>query len=568
MRNKILYNKYFRIIVVISVIIIINLLCSLKYFRIDLTSEKKYTLSPTALKIIKSLDEPVYFHVYLDGDLPAGFKRLQRSVSELLDEFKAYNKKNIQFKFINLNDIKDEKEKQSIIEVIVNKDIQPVNINVRDKNGGTTQKLIFPGIIVAYSGRDISLNILENNQLLSGEENLNNSIENLEYYFIYAINRIIKTKKQKIAFIEGHGELNEYEVADITRELSQDYKIDRVTINGLSGVLKEYSLIIIAAPVEMFNEKDKFIIDQYLMQGGKILWYLDAVEVFADSLAKYGTTYGVPVDVNLEDMLFRYGLRINPVLVQDEQCAIIPVNTSMPGQASKFVPAPWLYFPLLTGNLNHPITKNLNLIKSEYLNTIDTVGENKELKKTVLLQSSMYSRIKRMPSYISLSEVMENQGEIDFNMQFLPVALLLEGRFESVFRNRKISNFTNNIKDFKDKSLPTKMIVIADGNIIRNNIRQKPDGLLIEPIGYDRYTNQTYGNKDFILNTVSYLTDESGLIELRSRTITLRLLNKPVVAKNRFLIQILSVFLPVAIVILFGIIYHLFRIRKYSIKIL
>ncbi len=564
MKIKNLKNRYFYLLIIIIAIIATNLISSLKFFRIDLTSEQRYTLTEKSKEIVKNLSEPVYFHIYLAGDLPLSFKRLQRSTNELINELKAYNKKNIQFKFINLNDIKDKTEREAIFTELTNKGIQPTNINLHDEDGGLIQKIVLPGVIVTFSSKEVVLNILENNPALNGEENLNQSIENLEYKFVDAIYRLTKDKKEKIAFIEGHDELNEYQVADITRELSDQYVIDRVTINGIHHILDPYSLIIIADPETPYNEKDKFIIDQYLMNGGKLLWLLDAGEVFPDSLAKYGNTFCIPKDVNLSDQLFRYGVRINPVIINDVQCALIPVNSTMSGQPSKFVPAPWLYFPLLNGNPNHPITKNLNMVKAEYANTIDTVGETQEQVKTILLKSSMYCKLKTIPSQISLSEVMESSEKQNFNLCYLNIAVLIEGKFESVFKNRMINDYISENSTFKEISNDTKMVIIADGDIIKNNVRHKANGIMIEPLGYDRYTNQTYGNKDFIVNSVNYLVEKSGLIELRSRSIKLRLLNKQAVAKYKVLIQLINIIFPVLIIIIFGVIYNLYRNNKYS----
>jgi len=557
-------NRYINLIIILIIIIVINIVTSYKFFRIDLTSEKRYTLSDKSTTIVKNISEPIYFHIYLAGDLPISFKRLQRATTELLNELKAYNKKNIQYKLINLSEINNNKERQNLFNELAEKGVQPTNVNIRDKEGGYIQKIVMPGVLATLNGKEVVINILENNPALSGDENLNNSIENLEYKFLEAINRLISDKKEKIAFIEGHGELDEYNVADITRELSKQYKIDRVAINSINKILDQYSLIIIAKPTKLYNKKDKFIIDQFLMNGGKILWFIESGKVFADSLAKYGQTISLINDVNLTDQLFRYGVRINPVLVNDIQCALIPINTSLPGQPSKFVPAPWLYFPLINGNPIHPITKNLNMVKAEYINTIDTVGESVRLKKTILLRSSKYCEIKSIPSRISLAEAIEKIDNIKFNYKYLPLAILVEGRFESVFKNRMLNDFINDKNQYKELSNVTKMVVVADGDIIKNNIRQKPNGIMIEPLGYDRYTNQTYGNKEFILNTINYLVDKTELIELRSRNIELRLLDKQKVNKYRIIIQLINIIIPVILITIFGILYTIYRHKKYT----
>ena len=344
------------------------------------------------------------------------------------------------------------------------------------------------------------------------------------------------------------------------------YNIDRVTINGIDNILDNYELIVVAKPGLPYNENDKYIIDQFIMNGGKVFWLIDAVGVFTDSLAKYGTTFGFYNDVNLNDQLFQYGIRINPILVQDIQSAIIPVNTSLPGSPSKFVPAPWYYHPLIIGLQEHPITNNLSMIKAEYINSIDTVGENNDVKKSVLLRSSRLSKIKNIPARISLSEVMEEIPENYFTTGYVPLAILLEGQFKSNFINRNIKNYTSNTNKFKELSVPNKMLIVADGDIIRNNVRERADGRMIEPLGYDRYTNQIYGNKEFIINAVNYLLAESELINLRSRTLEMRLLDNQKIIESRFLIQVVNIIIPIALLIIFGIIYNFYRKKVYATK--
>ncbi len=557
-------QKNIILFILIIIIVIVNYISSIKFFRIDLTSEKRHTLSKQTKEIIKNLDNPVYIHIYIDGDLPIGFKRLQRTTKEMIEEFRAYAKSNVQYKFINPSESTNLEEREMIYTELADKGIQPISINLKDREGGMSQKLIFPGAIASYSGKELPVNLLENNPGLTGEENLNNSIEGLEYKFSSTIKRITTDEKLKIAFIEGNDELDEYEIADITAELAKYYIIERVTINGINHILDSYALVIIAKPLKPFIEKDKFIIDQYLMRGGKLFWLIDAVNLEAGSLSTQGSAFAFYQATNLEDQLFRYGVRINPVLVEDLQSAIIPVNTSIEGQQPNFVPAPWLYFPLINGSPEHPITRNLNMIKAEYISTIDTVGENYDLKKTVLLHSSDYSRIKIIPAMISISEVMEEQDERTFTNKYLSLGILLEGQFESVFQNRIITEYSENIDDFISRSKSTKMIVIADGDVIRNNVRQRADGYIIEPLGYDRYTSHTFGNKQFIMNAVNYLTDESGLIELRSKEIELRLLNRQKIFQSRLKWQFVNIIIPCLVIILFGFIYNLIRKQRFS----
>jgi ABC-2 type transport system permease protein len=403
-----------------------------------------------------------------------------------------------------------------------------------------------------------------NNPAFSAEQNLNNSIQGLEYEFVDAIRKITTKKRKRIAFIEGQGELDEYYTGDITRALNEYYDIDRVTIKEYVNILEPYDAIIIAGPTQEYTEKSKFIVDQYIMNGGKVLWFLESIQVSMDSLSTHSSTFALMNDVNLRDQLFKYGVRVNPNIIQDVQCAVIPVNTAVQGSQPKFAPAPWLYFPLLVAPDNNPITKNLNMIKAEFPSVIDLL-ENSGVNKKVILSSSANSRVLNIPLLVSLQEVKEQLDPRDFNQTNNPVAVVLEGRFESVFKNRLINQYLNGQQlEFKEKSEPTKMIVVSDADIIRNDIRRRADGMFITPLGYDRYTKQTYGNKEFVMNAVHYLIDESGILDMRSREFKLRLLDKSKILEERTKWQLMNVVLPVVFILLFAVLVTYLRKKKYT----
>ncbi|HYX07092.1 MAG TPA: gliding motility-associated ABC transporter substrate-binding protein GldG [Bacteroidales bacterium] len=552
------------LIVSVFVIILAGFILSFTFFQVDLTAEKRYTLSDQSVEILDSLNDMVYVKVYLDGDLPPGFERMKRSVKQLLDEFRTYAGKNIQYQFINPAATTDTKERDALYKELYDKGLQPTNIQAHDEEGGASQKVIFPGALVVYNGVELPLNLLENNPAKSAAVNLNNSIETLEFKFIQAIKNITSKKVEKIAFIEGHGELNQYEVGDITKELANYYQVDRGRIGGLAGSLDDYEAVIIAKPTDKFPENDKFVLDQYIMHGGRVFWLIDPVSVSMDSLMN-GSTMALIPETGLEDQLFRYGVRLNPDLVQDVQCAIIPVNTALAGNPAKFTPAPWLYFPLLSPGEEHPINKNIPPVKAEFASSIDTVKGGGEVHKTILLTTSQLSRTLNVPLFINLDQIHEKPSRAEFNRSHIPVAVLLEGQFESDFKNRILSGLDIRGKyNFKAMSEPTKMVVVADGDIIRNDVRNTPNGLAISPLGYDRYSRQTFGNKEFILNVVNYLTDETGIMKLRAREFTLRLLDKAALKEGKLKWQLINTIVPVLFVILFGIIVHFFRKRKYS----
>lgn len=558
-RNK----QIIRLILSVLIIILIAFISSFVVIRIDLTSEKRYTISPETKKILKNLEDVVYVKVYLDGDLNIPFKKMQRNVRETLNEFKIYAGKNLEYEFVNPMAEKNEKIRNDIMNELYNKGLKPTNILSTDKEGGTSEKLIFPGAVLVYRGVELPVNLLKNNPGLDAEENIHNSIQSIEYELINKIRSLTTKVTEKIAFIEGHGELDEFQTGDITRELANYFQVDRGRINGRPGILDEYKAIIVAKPIKPFSEADKFVIDQYIMNGGKVLWFIDEVSVSMDSLVN-GSTLAYINNLNIEDLLFRYGVRINPDLIRDIQCNIIPVNRALAGNPANFIPAPWLYYPLISAPSTHAITKSLNLIKTEYVSSIDTIGARKRLKKNVLLKSSPYSMTVNVPRMISLEEIKENPDRNQFGSANIPVAVLIEGIFESAFQNRNIQGYLDDISAFKKSSIPNKILVVSDGDMIKNDIRLTPKGTMIMPLGLDKYTQQYFGNKDFVVNAVNYLTDQEGLIQLRTKEFKMRLLDRNKIREERLKWQIINAVLPVLIVVICGIIYHYIRRRRFA----
>jgi ABC-2 type transport system permease protein len=550
----------------IQFVTVILLACVLSFFffRIDLTSEKRYTLSPYTKKVLRNLNDIVYVKVYLDGELNIPFRKMQQSLRETLDEFRVYGKDNLQYTFVNPFESTDAKVREDMFNQLYEKGLKPTNILSNDKEGGSSEKIIFPGALIDYKGVEVPVNLLNNNPGISAEENINNSIQSVEFELIKVISSRSKEKVEKVAFIEGHGELDEYQTKDISNEFSWYYQVDRGRIGGQPGILDEYLAIIIAKPLHRFSEQDKYVIDQYIMKGGRVMWFLDRVDTSLDSLAM-GSALAMINDLNLDDMLFRYGVRINPVLLQDLQCNIIPVNVALAGNNPEFRPAPWYYFPLLSPPLDHPVTRNLNMIKTEFVNTIDTIGARKGIVKTILLKSSQFSRVVEAPLLMSLDEIRATPQRKDFGKSGLAVAVMLEGTFESVFQNRMISEIIpGSTRAYLPKSRPTTMLIVADGDVIRNDIRITPQEIVSLPLGYDRYTQQTFGNKDFVMNAMHYLAGNEELINLRSRDITLRLLDKASIKEDRTFWIIINTVLPVVFVMLAGILYNYLRKRRYT----
>lgn len=555
-----------QLFIAIAAIIFISYISSIIYWRIDLTSEKRYTLSDVTKSTLKELNDAAYVKIYLDGDMPIGFKRMQKSLKETLEEFRVYAGENIQYEFVNPSESTDPKVREALFKDLIDKGLEPTNIQVREKDGGKSQKLLYPGVIISYKGKEISVNLLHNNPAQSGEENINLSIQNFEFYLIDAILKLNADKLPKLAFILGHGELDQYESGDIDKKLSEYYETYRVEINGDITALDPYKVVIIAGPIYPVSEADKLVIDQYIMSGGKVLWFVDPVNVSVDSLSQGATTLANINEHNLDDQLFRYGVRLDLSLIQDIQCALIPVNTSLPGQEPKFVASPWVYYPLLSSSgKNSPITRSLNMIKAQFISPIDTVGANGSVKKTILLATSPNSRTLNVPLFVNLSEINRSPLERDFRRSNLPVAVLLEGTFESVFQNRPLSKLNHGkLFEFKTKSSSTRMIVVSDADIIRNDVRRRPDGAFISPLGYDRYTKQTFGNKDLVMNMVKYLDDDRGLMSLRTRDFKLRMLDKKKITESRVTWQLFNLITPSVILIIGGLIWLYIRKRRYT----
>jgi ABC-2 type transport system permease protein len=562
-RRKIRNQHIVELVITLVIIFLLNFIGSSYYYRFDLTTEKRYTLSPATKEILTGLDDIVYIKVYLDGELPSGFIRMKTAISELLDEFRWYSPANIRYNFIDPLEDPDPGIRRNITAQLYKSGLQPTNIQVKQKDGSTMQKIIFPGAIISYAGVDIAVNLLKNNPGFDAEVNLNNSIQALEYEFISMIRNLNNEKVEKVAFIEGHGELDELQTGDITKSLANFYQVDRGTIGGKYGCLDNYAAVIIARPRQRFNESDKFVIDQYIMNGGSVMWLLDVVSVSMDSLLD-GSTFAFYTPLNLDDQLFRYGVRINPDLVKDIQCHVIPVNKGLAGGQPQWSLSPWQYFPVIAPVPNHPVTKSLNMIKLEFASSIDTVGEPGAVKKIVLLATSPYTKLVQLPEQISLRESDIAQNESEYNHSNLPVGVLLEGSFESVFRNRAIpEGVSGKPSEIRISGARTSMIVVSDGDIIRNEVVPTPDGPVIEPLGYDRYTSQVFGNSDFILNALNYMTDATGLISLRGREFKLRLLDRQKVSDEKLKWQLINLISPMILIILLGVSVDLYRKKVY-----
>lgn len=575
-KNKIFDYYLTQLLIVIFIIIVVNIISSHVFMRIDLTSEKRYTLSESTLNLLKNVDDIVYFRVFLDGDFPAGFKRLQRETKELLNELRAYNN-NIEYEFINPSSNENPQERNDTYQLLMEQGLNPTNLQVKTK-GGMDQQVIFPGALVSYKNNEMPVELLDAQINVPPEAALNNSIQNLEFKFAGIIKRLIKNNRPRIAFIEGHGELDDRETHDITLALQDDYDVDRITIDGKINALLNrtlmdsatheysispaYSAIIIAKPDSIFPQKDKFIIDQYIMYGGKVMWLIDPVFASMDSVQMQETTVAIENDLDIQTQLFNYGARINNDLVLDLSALPIPIRTGQIGGQAQIDFFPWYYFPVIMPTSHHPIVKNLNAIKTQFVSSIDTVSA-KNVKKTILLSTSDYSKTEAVPTMISLRLLREEPDAIQYSGPPRTIAVLLEGEFRSDFRNRLPQAIVADREiGFKEKSVPTGMIVVTDGDIIKNQFHI-PQGYPL-PLGFDQFTRETFGNKEFILNAMNYLTDGRGLILLRSREMKMRLLDRTKISSDRFKWQLINLLVPALFVLLIGALLVWLRKWKYS----
>ena len=542
-------------------LIVINLIGSQFFHRFDLTNDKRYTLSKTSLSLIKGVKEPLIIDVFLKGQFPGEFKKLQTETQQLLEEFKAYNS-NIVFQFVD--PLENESQQDSLIQAFQERGLTPINVTLDDK-GKQTQEVVFPWAIATYQGRSVKVPLLKNMMGASTAEKVVSSVQHLEYAFANAFNTISNPKEKKIAIIKGNGELHELLIADFLKSIRENYFIGPFTLDSVAKnpqrTLKElnkYDLAIIAKPTEKFTDEEKMVLDQFIIHGGKTLWLVDQVNMEMDSLySDSGTTLAFPNDLNLNDLFFKYGVRINPDLVKDIMATPIALATGEKGSATQYTQFPWFYSPLIYPTIKHPIVSNLDGLKFEFASGIDTLKNG--IKKTVLLQSSSYSKRIGAPVEVKLEMVQERPEQSEFkNTGNIPVSVLLEGSFHSVYENRVLP-FED--KSFKIKGKNNKMIVISDGDVIRNQLDKNYQPL---ELGYDKWTNKLYANKEFMLNCVNYLLDENGLINIRTKVVNLPLLDKQKVYDNYSTAQMLTIGLPLLLLSVFGIVFTFLRRRKYG----
>lgn len=549
--------KYISLIII--AVIALNFISSKLYKRFDLTTDKRYTLSESAINIIKDIESPVVIDIFLDGDdFPSEFRRLQNETKQLLEEFSAVNNQ-ISFNFIN--PLQDETTRDRNIQQLTQRGLTPMQLSVQE-NGKSSQAIIFPWALASFNEKTVIIPLVKNKIGATQQELVSNSVQHLEYAFADGFSKLTKPKNKKIAILKGNKQLEDKYIANFLKKIGEYYLIAPFTLDSVSATpqktlkdLEKFDLIISAKPTEAFTEEEKLVLDQFTINGGKSLWLIDAVAIEKDSLYNdAGKNFAIARELNLTDFFFKYGVRINPVITSTLYSA--PITLAMgSGSESQFQNLRWPYSPLAISNNKHPIVNNLNLVKFDFANQIDTLKNS--IKKTILLETAELTKLEGTPREISLNLVTQEQNPVSFNKGKQALAVLLEGEFNSVYTNR-IKPFK--LSNEKNKSVSTKMVVIADGDIIKNEVgRNGP-----EELGFDRWTGQTYGNKEFLLNTVNYLLDDNGLINIRSKEIAVTFLNQQKIAAEKTKWKLINITLPLVLLGVFGIVFNYFRKKKYA----
>ena len=559
-RTKSLLN----LALIIGIAVFLNILGSIFYSYFDLTEEGRFTLTKPTADLVENLENPVYFEVLLEGDFPAGFKRLQRGTREMLEDLRSYSGY-IEYAFTDPNEGTVE-EINARRQRLADRGITPVNLRVNTTEG-VEQKLIYPYVIINYAGRSRTINLLEPESELPPEVTLNNSISLLEYKFANALQQLERVGKPIIAYLKGHGELSELQTKDLTNALRGNFEVGYFGMDSTAAIPKQIDMLMVAKPTQPFSEKDKFKLDQYVMNGGKMLWMVDRMGINLDSMR--GVPYFVPQDypLNIEDLLYKYGFRVEPNLLADRQCSKIPLVVGQQGGKPQFDLFDWYYHPVVTPPAvdPHPIVKNLGGVNLYFPSTIDTIKTKTPLKKTVLLTSSRFSKTQYSPVRVSY-DILRYEPEANwFNKQNLPVAVMAEGIFPSNYANRVSEEMAATLTEigtpFRAESKENKIVVISDGDVAKNLITADDS---YQPLGFNQFNERTYANKDFLVNTIEYMFDNGGIIQARGKDVKLRLLDRAKIEQTRGLWQFINIVLPLIFLGLFAFVFNWLRRRKYA----
>jgi gliding-associated putative ABC transporter substrate-binding component GldG len=541
----------------IMMIIIINQLSARQFYRFDLTEEKRYTITDATISILSNLEDVVYVDVYLEGDLPAGVQRLQKAVRETLDEFKIYAGNNLQYRFINPSTAKSDKAKREFYESLIKKGIQATNL-YDNVDGKRTQILIFPGAVITYGSKERGVTFLKGNKASSPQEQLNQSIEGIEFELASNIKSLTESEIKRIALLKGHGELDTLQIAGFTAELMNKYKVFHVDLTRRQTLLG-YDAIVLAKPTKPFSEVDKFKIDQFIMRGGKAMFLIDALYANMDSASREDNL-ALPFETNLDDLFFKYGFRLNRDMILDRTAAPYPVVVGNLGDNPQIQLLPWPFYPIVNNFTEHPAVRNNDAMLTRFMSTIDTLSAA-GIEKTPLMSSSQYSKVLSAPVKVSINELKKEMNPEFFNSGPQTTAWIYEGAFTSLYKNRFLpGNFSKS--EFIPDGQSTRMLIVSDGDIARNDIN--PQTGQPQELGFYQFTETRYGNADFLMNTMTYLLEEDGIINARSKELKIRPLDLVKIQEQKLFWQLLNLVLPIILIVIFGIIKYMVRKRKYT----
>lgn len=540
------------------VLVLLNVLGNIFYTRADLTEDKRYTLSAPAIHAVEKFDSPIVIDILLGGNLPPEFSRLRNEVQQLLEEFTAKNKQ-IQFAFVD--PLEESASVESVITELQALGLTPTSVTV-EQNGKVSQEIIFPWAMITSGGQTVKVPLLKNKLGATTEDRVNNSVQNLEYAFANAFAQLNLTDKKRVAIIKGNGELEDIFMADFLTTIRDYYNIGAITLDSVAGdpqkaldQLREFDLALVAKPTEAFTDGEKFIMDQYITGGGRSLWLIDQVAMEMDSLFnENGSAMAFPRQLNLTDFFFRYGVRLNSDLINDMYFTQIVLATGE-GNDSQYDPVPWYYHPMVFSKNDHPINTNIEAVRFQFSGSMDTLDN--AYRKHILLQSSPISKTDGVPRQISLDIINKEPNREDYMDGNKTLAVLIEGEFESTFANRVKPIALNEVLE---KGPENKMIVISDGDLIRNQIR---NGRPLE-LGYDKWTNTYFGNKEFLINSLNYLLDDNGLINIRTKKVIIPFLDEVKIKEQKTKWQLINIGVPLGLTLIFGGVITAFRRRKYG----
>lgn len=540
----------------LALLVLINILSSQFFFRIDLTEEKRYSIKEQTKDVLENLDDNIYVEVYLEGDLNAGFRRFRKAIAETLEEFRIYSDNKVKFSFIDPSTAKGSKAQSEFMADLAAKGIQPKNV-IENQNGQRIEKLIFPGAIVSYGTAERGVMLLKGNKARTAEEEINQSIEGIEFELVNVIYNLTNLDRKRVGIVTGHGELSGARAAAFRNTLLDLYDVSPVNLIG--DDLSALDALVIAKPTAPFTEAEKYHLDQYIMKGGRALMLIDRLEASMDSATMEGY-FAFPYALSIDDLLFKYGVRINNDLIQDQNAGVYPIVIGNQGSRPQMQLMPWSFFPLINRYADHPVTRNLDAVVTRFVSSIDTV-KSAGVKKIPLMFTSQYSRTLTAPVNVSLNEVRKNIDKSAFDQSFIPVAYLLEGKFTSLFKNRFLPDSVDN-KNFVADGEDAKIIVVSDGDVVRNEVNPRTGQA--QALGYDPFTNYTFANEDLLRNMLAYLTDDKGLISTRNKEVKIRPLDRNKIADEKLKWQMINLLLPLIALIVYGMIRAILRKRKFT----